>query len=158
MSQDKTRLVLDLDAHKGDGLAEMTQLRRDIFTMSIHMKRAWPLSAAYLEKSPESALPNNIDLTVEDESQYLAALEVGLKKIPKDFDFALVIHGADVYEHDELESTQSLKLSLDQIKTRDQMVLDFINERQLANCWTLGGGYGPRTWEVPFQFLSELKK
>ena len=57
-------------------------------------------------------------------------------------DLALVVCGADPYELDELPSTAGLKLSLEQLLERDQLVYSFLKTRKIPGAWVMAGGYG----------------
>jgi acetoin utilization deacetylase AcuC-like enzyme len=71
-------------------------------------------------------------------------------------DLAVVVDGADPYEHDELPSTGLLRLSLAQLKERDLLVYRFLEGRGVPSAWLMSGGYGERSWEVYAQFLEEV--
>lgn len=91
-----------------------------------------------------------------DEKVYLERLEQGLTRLEtfKPADLAIVVWGADPYEYDELPSASELKLSLDQLMTRDRMVYDFLKQRGIPAAFLMAGGYGDRVWEVFAQFLT----
>ncbi len=146
-------LIIDLDAHKGDGSAEITQNDPSIFTMSIHMAKGWPLVDPY---SPKSYLPSDLDIPVSNSQEYLEKLRNGLLQLPLDVDICLVVSGADPYELDELESTQTLQLSLEQMMQRDLMVYNFLKENSIKQAYCMAGGYGENTWKVYYQFLEYL--
>jgi len=155
--------VIDLDAHKGDGTAAITQGDPSIRTLSIHMARGWPLDQPEFDEQGRlnpSFTPSDVDLPVGagEEERYLSLLAEGLERlaglsVP---DLAVVVDGADPYEHDELPSTSLLRLSLAQLRERDLLVYDFLQLRGLPSAWLMSGGYGERSWEVYAQFLEEV--
>ena len=57
------------------------------------------------------------------------------------------------YELDELPSTAGLKLSLEQLLERDQLVYSFLKSRGIPGAWVMAGGYGRNSWRVYTQFL-----
>ena len=147
--------IIDVDAHKGDGTAELTQNQNQISTLSIHMARGWPID----EGPGPWHLPSTVDIPVAsgEEGQYVAKLEAGLFELLKHApgpDIALVVQGADPYEADTLPSTQSLKLTLEQMKSRDELVFKFLKERNIAQVYVMAGGYGPEVWRAYAQFLN----
>jgi acetoin utilization deacetylase AcuC-like enzyme len=85
----------------------------------------------------------------------LIQLEAGLNTLSQagTADLAIVVCGADPYEHDELPSTGVLKLSLDQMLARDQMVYRYLAEREIPSAFLMAGGYGEQVWKVYAQFL-----
>ena len=71
-------------------------------------------------------------------------------------DLALVVDGADPYEHDELPSTRLLRLSKSQMMERDTLIHSFLQTRGIPAAYLMSGGYGERTWEVYYQFLERI--
>jgi len=49
-----------------------------------------------------------------------------------------------------------LRLSLDQLLSRDLLVYDFLQQRGVPSAWLMSGGYGERSWEVYAQFLEAV--
>jgi len=41
---------------------------------------------------------------------------------------------------------------------RDKMVYESIKSKKLPFVVTLGGGYGPETWQIHYQFIAEILK
>jgi acetoin utilization deacetylase AcuC-like enzyme len=152
--------VIDVDAHKGDGTAAITANDDSIVTLSIHMAHGWPLDGepTMADGSVNPAfIESDIDIPVlpGQEAQYCEMLEDGLVQIEKTGlpDLAIVEHGADPFEGDELPSTRYLKLSLDQMMARDRLVYGFLKERRIPSAYLMAGGYGDRVWQVFTQFL-----
>jgi acetoin utilization deacetylase AcuC-like enzyme len=152
--------IVDVDAHKGDGTASLTAGDDTIRTLSIHMAHGWPLDGPrqLKEGGPNpSFIPSDIDLPVAEgeESSYLTRLQSGLHELSRTgtADLAIVVCGADPYAYDELPSAQALKLSLDQMFARDQMVYKFLAEQKIPAAYLMAGGYGEQVWNVYAQFL-----
>ena len=68
-------------------------------------------------------------------------------------DLAIVVHGSDPYEGDELPSTRPLKLTLGQMLERDRLVHGFLKQRRIPAAYMMAGGYGENVWQVYTQFL-----
>ena len=155
--------VIDVDAHKGDGTAAITQGDMSIRTLSIHMARGWPLDEPERDAQGRlnpSFVPSDVDLPVAEgeEGRYLGLLAGGLERlaglsVP---DLAVVVDGADPYEHDELPSTALLRLTLAQLLERDLLIYRFLQRRGVPSAWLMAGGYGERSWEVYAQFLETV--
>jgi acetoin utilization deacetylase AcuC-like enzyme len=157
----QTIWIIDVDAHKGDGTASLTAGDNTIRTLSIHMASGWPLDGPRQwedDRPNPSFTPSDIDLPIPEggESSYLSRLELGLRKLSQTgmADLAIIVCGADPYEHDTLPSAQPLKLSLDQMFARDQMVYRFLAERKIPAAYLMAGGYGEQVWNVYTQFLT----
>ena len=156
----KSAWVIDTDAHKGDGTAEITCKDPSIKTLSIHMKKGWPLD--HPELNHPSKIPSDVDIEmdVDEEEFYLERLRQGLNhlwtlSLDKP-DFVVVNAGVDPYELDELPSTKLLKLSKEQMLERDLLVYRFFKERNIPQCWLMSGGYGQYSWEIYSQFLESI--
>lgn len=155
----ETAWIVDIDAHKGDGSAELASTRPWLKTFSLHMKDGWPLDQKY---SDDPAAPwlipsdMDIELAAGQEGEYINRLSRGLSKMRQRFtrpDVVWVVGGADPYEADELPSTQWMKLSLGQLLERDQIVYHFFKDWSVPQAWGMAGGYGENSWRVYFQFL-----
>jgi acetoin utilization deacetylase AcuC-like enzyme len=147
--------VIDIDAHKGDGTAQITKNDKSIITLSIHMRDAWPLDGA---KNSLSHTPSNIDIPIArgEEEIYLKKLAQGLLKLESTWrrpDLAVVIAGSDPYIKDGLPSSQDLKLSKKQMLDRDKLVYHFLKKQNIPQCYVIGGGYGKYSAEIYEQFL-----
>ena len=152
--------IIDIDAHKGDGTAALTQGDDTVITLSAHMASGWPLDGpshdehGYLKPS---FIPSDIDIPVAagQEHLYVEKLADGLRQL-ESFpvpDIAMVLDGADPYDKDALPSTTPLRLSLQQLFERDRLVYRFLKERQIPRAYLMAGGYGESAWQVYTQFL-----
>jgi acetoin utilization deacetylase AcuC-like enzyme len=171
--------IIDVDAHKGDGSAELVKFSRDrgetfadknpgIFTLSVHMARGWPLDGETLstaEKGRAPLLDSDLDIPVEEKEDhlYIQKLSDGLAEMERRAgsrkpDLAIVVAGADPYEKDGLPSSGLLALSLDQCVERDRLILSFLKQRNIPSAWILAGGYGEHAWEPTARFLDSLRQ
>lgn len=147
--------VIDVDAHKGDGTAELTYNDESIRTFSIHMKNGWPLNA--LNKNHPSFIPSDMDIEVEANDSYLEFLEKGLELFAQKFplpDLAIIVAGADPYVGDTLESAKLLQLSKKDMLLRDEFVYHFLDNKKIKKTYVMAGGYGPHVSEIYYQFIA----
>lgn len=132
-------LIVDLDVHQGDGTASLTAGREDIFTLSLHAEKNFPVRKA--RSSRDVALPDGLD-----DDGYMAALTRHLPEILADFapDFVLYQAGVDPHRDDKLGR---LALTDAGLELRDRFVISESRRRGLPVASALGGGYGddPRT-------------
>ena len=152
--------VIDTDAHKGDGTAALTRGDESITTLSIHMGQSWPLDGEMHDNNGKlnpSFIDSDIDIPMArgEDSLYVARLQEGLNNLESypEPDLAVVVSGVDPFEKDELPSTRDLKLSLEQLMERDQLVYRFLKERGIPAAFLMAGGYGANSWQVYAQFL-----
>jgi acetoin utilization deacetylase AcuC-like enzyme len=126
-------LILDCDVHQGNGTAEIFAADPNVFTMSIHGARNFPLRKH----------PSSLDVPLDDgtdDDAYLAALAPA---VVESFgrgrpDLVFYIAGADPYEHDRLGR---LRLTKQGLVNRDRMVLDAARAAGVPLAIVLGGGY-----------------
>jgi acetoin utilization deacetylase AcuC-like enzyme len=149
--------IVDIDAHKGCGSAQITCDDDSIETLSIHMKDGWPLDPESGEGPWHTPSTIDIPVSVREQDKYLTLLEEGLNKFNK-CDLVLVAAGADPYSEDILESARGLSLSKEVMLKRDLLVYKFFKNKNIPQVWTLAGGYGPRTWEIYYQFLKSIRE
>jgi len=150
--------VIDVDAHKGDGTAQITQDDERIITLSIHMEKGWPLDS---DVCPESFIPSNVDIPIGlgEENIYIKKLEEGLNYLKLNYalpDIAVVVQGADPFEGDQLESAELLKLSMNQMGERDQLVYSFFKNNSVPQCYLMAGGYGDKAHLPTIQFIDSV--
>lgn len=158
--------IIDIDAHKGDGTAQIFANDEKIATFSAHMASGWPLDSDRYDSRGELNpwfIPSDVDVPVEsgEEEKYCSKLLEGLESLEKkfgQFDFAIIVAGSDPYEMDSLPSSSPLKLKLDQLLERDRIVYDFFKKRGVPQLYLLSGGYGERAHEPYIQFLESIIK
>ena len=127
-------LIVDCDVHQGDGTASLTAGREDIFTLSLHAEKNFPVRKA--RSSRDVGLPDGVD----DEG-YMEALTRHLPEVMADFapDFVLYQAGVDPHHADKLGR---LALTDAGLALRDRFVISESRWRGLPVASALGGGYG----------------
>lgn len=127
-------LIVDCDVHQGDGTASLTAGRTDIFTLSLHAEKNFPVRKA--RSSRDVGLPDGVD-----DDGYMEALTRHLPQVLAEFapDFVLYQAGVDPHAEDKLGR---LALSDAGLAARDRFVVAEARRRGLAIASALGGGYG----------------
>lgn len=127
-------LIVDLDVHQGDGTASLTAGRADIFTLSLHAEKNFPVRKA--RSSLDIGLPDGLD-----DDGYMAVLTRHLPQVMGDFapDFVLYQAGVDPHRDDKLGR---LALSDEGLALRDRFVVREARQRGVPVASALGGGYG----------------
>lgn len=133
-------LIVDLDVHQGDGTASLTAGREDIFTMSLHAEKNFPVRKAH--SSRDVGLPDGVD-----DDGYMEALTRHLPEVLAEFapDFVIYQAGVDPHAEDKLGR---LALSDGGLEARDRFVVAEARRRGLAIASALGGGYGDNARDV----------
>jgi acetoin utilization deacetylase AcuC-like enzyme len=169
--------IIDVDAHKGDGSAELVKFSRDrgetfvgkdpeIITLSVHMAAGWPLDRESIARAEPGRAPlveSDIDIPMaeHEEALYLPRLKEGLGELERRSGhrkpgLVIVVDGVDVYEKDGLASTALIALSKEQCLARDRLLFSFLRDRTLPSAWLMAGGYGEDAWEPTANFLAFL--
>lgn len=125
-------LVVDLDAHQGNGTAVFFQEDPTVFTLSLHGERNYPL------RKERSDLDVGLPDGVGDEA-YLYALDEALA-IAQAFRPKLVFYnaGVDVLKGDRFGR---LGLSLEGVRKRDERVFRMVKALGVPLVVVMGGGY-----------------
>jgi acetoin utilization deacetylase AcuC-like enzyme len=141
-------LIVDLDVHQGDGTASLTAGREDIFTLSLHAEKNFPVRKA--RSSRDVALPDGLD-----DDGYMEALTRHLPEVFSAFapDFVLYQAGVDPHRDDKLGR---LGLSDAGLALRDRFVIGESRHRRLPVASALGGGYGDDPREVAARHAASM--
>lgn len=129
----RTAVVIDADVHHGDGTALIFAGDPDVFTFSIHARKAYP------SRKP----PSRLDVALEpgaDDLAYLDGLTAGLAAIAEagPFDAAFYLAGADPFQGDTLGGLAVTKAGLAE---RDRRVLELCREQRWPVIVVMAGGY-----------------
>jgi histone deacetylase 11 len=133
-------LVVDTDAHQGDGTADT--IRPWVWAQVLDLFEEdlfpWPKTAEDMPV-PLPARTNG--------AEYLDALRDQLPRVLDRHRPDLVVYnaGSDVLWSDPLSA---LFLTVDEMAERDLYVIDEVRERGVPLAMVLSGGYGPASWEA----------
>ncbi len=127
-------LIVDCDVHQGDGTASLMAGRTDVFTLSLHAAKNFPVRKA--QSSRDVELEDGTD-----DNGFMAALMRHLPEVMDAFapDFVLYQAGVDPHGDDKLGR---LSLSDAGLIQRDRYVLEQARKRDWPVASALGGGYG----------------
>jgi acetoin utilization deacetylase AcuC-like enzyme len=127
-------LIIDLDVHQGDGTASLTAGREDIFTLSLHAEKNFPVRKA--RSTRDVGLPDG-----EGDDGYMEVLTRHLPQVLAEFapDFVLYQAGVDPHVDDKLGR---LALTDTGLALRDRFVVSSCRSRGAVVASALGGGYG----------------
>ncbi|MBF6595669.1 MAG: histone deacetylase [Thermaceae bacterium] len=125
-------LVVDLDAHQGNGTAVCFESDPSVFTLSVHAERNYPL------KKEQSDLDVGLSDKATDQ-EYLQALEPALDTAfaPKP-DLVFYNAGVDILHNDRFGR---LAVSLEGLAERDQQVFERVKAANVPLVIVMGGGY-----------------
>jgi acetoin utilization deacetylase AcuC-like enzyme len=126
-------MVVDCDAHHGNGTASIFAGDPAVFTLSIHQ----------LNNYPAVKPPSTIDIDLADETgdqEYVERLRGALAPAIEAFRPGLVIYvaGADPYYRDQLGG---LSLTLEGLRARDHLVFSTALMHSIPVAVALAGGY-----------------
>jgi len=127
--------VVDCDVHQGNGTASIFQDDPSVFTFSMHGAQNFPFRKEV----------SDLDVPFEDgagDVEYLTLLQRHLEDVLTRHqpDFVFYLAGADPYEGDRLGR---LKLTIDGLRRRDEIVLHRCAALGLPVAISMSGGYAP---------------
>lgn len=129
-----TAFICDCDLHQGNGTARIFEDDRDVFTFSIHQQNLYPPKQNSDMDVPLPDMCGGDRYLRELRTHLLPALD---RHTP---DLVLYVAGADPYEKDSLGS---LRLTLDDLRARDELVMKECADRGIPFAVVLAGGYAP---------------
>lgn len=140
-------MIIDLDYHQGNGNLLYFKEDEYVFTFSIH-------ADTWVEIDRNHNRDILIDSNTTDE-QYMQLLDNELDEACMQFkpDMVFYIAGSDVYEKDTLAD---MKLSRAGILRRNLYVYNRVRNKNLPLVILAGGGYGPDSWEVYYDFIAHV--
>ena len=129
-------MVIDCDLHQGNGTARIFQGDASVFTFSMHQRDLYPVKE-------ESSFDLHLENGIRDE-HYLDLMRMHIPRLLDEFEPQLLLYqaGADPFEEDQLGD---LKLTIDGLKQRDELVFKWTRDRAIPIAATLGGGYARNT-------------
>lgn len=126
-------LVVDTDAHQGDGTHAFFAADPTVFSLSLHQGDIFP----------EPKLQGDLDVPLPagtGDEAFLAALQRALDAAPQAPDLVVHVAGSDVLGDDPLAG---LAMTPDGLARRDLLVLRWARQRGVPLLHLLAGGYGP---------------
>jgi histone deacetylase 11 len=136
-------LIVDLDAHQGNGHERVSVGDPDIYILDMYNRAIYPQDHLARKRI-------NVDVPIPagtDETVYLQQLK---KNLPVLLDMAgrakiaFYVAGTDIYEHDTLGG---LRVSAEGIAARDRTVLTTLVQAGVPVVMLAGGGYSRESYE-----------
>ncbi len=129
----ETAVIIDGDAHQGNGTAAIFSRDPSVFTFSIHGRSSFPFHK----------VPGDLDIALDegtDDNVYLEKFADGIARAlaAGPFDMAVFLAGADPHRSDRFGC---LGLSRAGLARRDRMVLNACRRQGLPLAIVMSGGY-----------------
>lgn len=125
-------LIVDCDVHQGNGTAFIFQNSPEVFTFSMHGAKNYPLFKE--DSTLDVELPDKIT-----DRDYLKVLSENLPRVfTHEPDIVFYLGGADPYEKDKLGR---LSLTIEGLRRRDEIVLEYAKAHGIPIVTTMSGGY-----------------
>jgi histone deacetylase 11 len=130
-------MIIDLDAHQGNGHERIAIGRRDTYILDMYNHGIYPRDDLARQRIDYDVRlkPQTDGDTYIDTLRH--ALPAALAKAGA-VGIAFYVAGSDIYEHDQLGG---LAVSAQHIHQRDQFVLETLAEAGIPTVMVLGGGY-----------------
>ncbi|SIS63935.1 histone deacetylase 11 [Thalassolituus maritimus] len=127
-------LIIDTDAHHGNGTAHVFMDNPNVVLMDVYNASIYPTSEYTRDRVD---IPMKLKPGTDGET-YLECLKIALGEIQGDFRLAFVVAGTDVLSSDKLGG---LKLTPDDVAKRERLTLSRLKELAIPAVITGGGGY-----------------
>ena len=126
-------MVIDLDVHQGNGTAKIFEDRSDVYTLSVHGEKNYPL------RKEQSDLDIGLLDRSKDELYLRTIREQVIPMIDEvNPDFVFYLSGVDILESDKLGR---LSVSTVGCKERDRLILSKLHDAKIPCAISMGGGY-----------------
>ncbi len=140
----KKALVIDVDAHQGNGTAVCLADDDSTFTFSMHQRDIYPIPKEQSDLDVELKSGDGDDLFITMMEEHLE--DVFLQS---DADICFIVGGCDPLAGDPLAN---LEMTHEGIKKRDAIIVENCVKRNIPVVLTLSGGYSQDAWRA--QYLS----
>ncbi|XP_028122032.1 histone deacetylase 2 isoform X2 [Camellia sinensis] len=146
-------MIIDLDAHQGNGHEKDFSRDRRVYILDIYNPGIYPLdyeARRYISQKVEV-------VSGTETEEYLTKLDEALKVAGRMFDPELVVYnaGTDILDGDPLGR---LKISPDGITARDEKVFRFAHERNVPLLMLTSGGYMKSSARIIADSIVNLSK
>jgi len=143
-------LIVDLDAHQGNGTSAIFAQYDTVFVFNVFSKQAFPY------KKERSHFDLVMDENTNDFS-YLEKVELPLTSIINKFEPDLVMFqsGVDLLYNDKLGR---MKLTEEGIRQRDRLVFELCRKNSIPVSVCMGGGYSPEIEKIVTCHFNTIKE
>ncbi|CAL5359248.1 unnamed protein product [Camellia sinensis] len=153
-------MIIDLDAHQGNGHEKDFSRDRRVYILDIYNPGIYPLwnSLKILDYEARRYISQKVEVVGGTETEeYLTKLDEALKVAGRMFDPELVVYnaGTDILDGDPLGR---LKISPDGITARDEKVFRFAHERNVPLLMLTSGGYMKSSARIIADSIVNLSK
>ena len=146
----KRAIVVDVDAHQGNGTIVCMADDPAVFTFSMHEGDIYPV--------PKERGSRDVELDAgTGDAEFMQLLKQHLPQVldQAKADICLIVGGCDTLDGDPLTN---LKMSHDGIVQRDAWIVEQCVQRKLPVVFTTSGGYSQDAWKAQYRSISNLIK
>lgn len=144
-------LIIDVDAHHGNGNAHTFMENEQITILDIYNDDIYPQSE-FTKKRVNISIPLH---TGTSGDEYIGALNNALNQLNGDFRLSFVIAGSDVLVSDKLGG---FRLSVEDTTNRDSLICERLMAISTPFVFLGGGGYSKQSAEAVIKSISNLYK
>ncbi len=136
----KKILIIDLDVHQGNGTAHIFRNNYQVYTISVHGERNYPLRKQASDL--DIGLPDGIE-----DKYYLEKLKKTIPTKICEFEPDLIFYlaGVDILDVDKLGR---LSISKKGCRQRDHYILNLCKQNNVPVAVSMGGGYAHRLSDI----------
>jgi len=151
LAADDKILIIDTDAHHGNGNAYTFMENKQVKILDIYNAGIYPTSN-YTRDRVDFPVPLSPGT---DGQTYLQRYSEALEKLDNDYRLAFVIAGTDTLLSDKLGG---LCLSIDDVAEREKLTLQALNQRSIPTVMLGGGGYSKDSAKSVIRAISTCVK
>ncbi len=145
-------LIVDLDAHQGNGLERIYYNDKDVYILDMYNKNIYPQDTFAKQRiNCDIPLPAKIK-----DQEYLSILSASLDDTIQNMErpkIAFYNAGTDIYKLDPLGN---MNISMEGILQRDMMVFKKLSDSNIPCSMVLAGGYTIDSHRIVFNSLNRL--
>lgn len=149
IAKDDRVLIVDVDAHHGNGNAHTFMGNNNITILDVYNDDIYPQSP-YTKRRVDISVPLHKGVTGD---KYIKTIDDTLNKIEGHFRIAFVIAGTDVLASDPLGG---FKLSVKDCAKRDALIFEKLKALSIPSVFLGGGGYSKNSAKAIVKSISNL--
>jgi histone deacetylase 11 len=144
----KRAVVVDVDAHQGNGTIVCFSGDESVYTFSMHEGGIYP------DPKETGSLDVELQAGIGD-TEYMQLLKQHLPKVLEqaEADVCLIVGGCDTLDGDPLAN---LKMTHQGIVQRDAWIVQECVKRKLPVVFTTSGGYSADAWQAQYKSIANL--
>ncbi|MBL4796723.1 MAG: hypothetical protein JKY50_04880 [Oleispira sp.] len=151
LSPEDNVLIIDIDAHHGNGNARAFMDNNKIKILDVYNKTIYPLTNSTRERvNFRVPLPANVM-----PEEYLSSYKKALSELTENYKIAFIVAGTDVLKADKLGG---MNLTINDVVERELLTLSRLNELEIPAVFLGAGGYSRESAAAAAASINKLSQ